>query len=571
MRRSLRSLVVLASLVLVAGGQATAVAADTGVASASAATGSPLDLGDPTLARPPSETVRPRHFRLAATDVIAIAQGLPGPRGALASRDGAEMVAYTHGIGRWQVRVVAGARTLSLVEIEDRTGKALEASAFSWPPIPTKNNRHKSQLGYLLLGLSVLFVAPFFDPRRPFRLLHLDLLVLAGFLGSLLVFNRGEILTSVPLVYPLLAYLLVRMLVLGLRQRRAREPLIPFLPMRWLLVGLALLITFRVGYNVLETEPNDVGYAGVFGANSIHHGWQLYADDQFHLDTYGPVNYLAYLPFELVFPMDENWARDGLPAAHAASITFDLLTLLGMFLVGRRLRPGVAGRNLGVALAFAWAAFPWSFFVLALNTNDSLVAMFLVYGLLVLTSPALRGVVLALGAATKFAPLALVPLFLTAAAERSRRSMAVFAAVFVAVIAMVVLAYLPDGGLRELYEATLGFQRSRRSFYSLWGQYPELDWLQGGLQVATAALALAVAFVPRQRTPAQVAALGAAVIIALQLTTIYWFYVYLVWFAPLAFVAIFAVRRSGAADEVAAVGGDRAAAIGLPAVDAAPV
>ena len=36
---------------------------------------------------------------------------------------------------------------------------------------------------YIWLPLCLLFVAPFFDPRRPLRMLHLDLLVLVGGFG----------------------------------------------------------------------------------------------------------------------------------------------------------------------------------------------------------------------------------------------------------------------------------------------------------------------------------------------------------------------------------------------------
>ena len=52
-----------------------------------------------------------------------------------------------------------------------------------------------------------------------------------------------------------------------------------------------------------------------------------------------------------------------------------------------------------------------------------------------------------------------------------------------------------------------------------------------------------MAFVPRRRDPITVAALGAATLIALQLALEHWFYLYLVWFLPLAFVALFAGRR----------------------------
>ncbi len=56
---------------------------------------------------------------------------------------------------------------------------------------------------------------------------------------------------------------------------------------------------------------------------------------------------------------------------------------------------------------------------------------------------------------------------------------------------------------------------------------------------AAIALAAAVAFVPRRRSPAQIAALGAAVLIALQLGMTYWFYLYVVWFAPFVLISLF--------------------------------
>ena len=78
-----------------------------------------------------------------------------------------------------------------------------------------------SKRWYIWLPLCALFLFPFFDPRRPFRILHLDLLVLvAGFGASHFLFNKGEIGTSVPLVYPVLVYFLGRLLVAAFRPRR---------------------------------------------------------------------------------------------------------------------------------------------------------------------------------------------------------------------------------------------------------------------------------------------------------------------------------------------------------------
>ncbi len=60
------------------------------------------------------------------------------------------------------------------------------------------------------------------------------------------------------------------------------------------------------------------------------------------------------------------------------------------------------------------------------------------------------------------------------------------------------------------------------------------------LEAGVAALAVLLALVPARRGPVEVAALGAAILIALQLTANYWLYPYILWFFPLVCVAIFA-------------------------------
>ena len=103
---------------------------------------------------------------------------------------------------------------------------------------------------------------------------------------------------------------------------------------------------------------------------------------------------------------------------------------------------------------------------------------------------------------------------------------------------------MPDGGLRELYDRTIGYQASRPSPFSIWGQVESLDWLQLAVKVGgrRAGAAGRVRAAPAS-TPRQVAALGAAVLIALQLTATHWFYLYVVWFVPFVLVALFARAR----------------------------
>jgi hypothetical protein len=408
---------------------------------------------------------------------------------------------------------------------------------------------------YVWIPLMFAFVLPFLDRRRPFRLLHLDLLVLLSFSISHVYFNRGEIFTSVPLVYPVLGYLLVRMLLYAyVRRFREPEDLRPLIPVSYLGMALIFLVGFRLGLNLTNSNVIDVGYSGVIGADLLGDGEDLYGnfpEENSAGDTYGPVNYYAYLPFEQVFPWSGSW--DALPAAHAAAIFFDLGTILGLILVGRRLRPGQAGRRLGIVLAYAWAAFPYTAFVLSSNANDSLVAMLLVYTFAFLQSSWLRGGLLALAGAAKFAPLALFPLLL--GYSRRPRTALRFSVAFFLVALAVTLPVVAGPGLDTVYDRTVGFQLGRDSPFSIWGQEEWLEPLQQVLKGFAIGLAVMVAFIPRRKSPLQAAALGAGVLIALELTLTHWFYLYIVWFLPLVLIALFGRERVEAAGEDEPSGG----------------
>ncbi|MBV9000396.1 MAG: hypothetical protein JO304_15145 [Solirubrobacterales bacterium] len=67
------------------------------------------------------------------------------------------------------------------------------------------------------------------------------------------------------------------------------------------------------------------------------------------------------------------------------------------------------------------------------------------------------------------------------------------------------------------------------------------------------ALGIAVMFVPRRRGLVEVAALGGAIVIALQLGAGYWLYSYIVWFFPLVAVALFGSFPSEIGQALAAV------------------
>ena len=402
--------------------------------------------------------------------------------------------------------------------------------------------RTKAYAAPVALILSLLLLAAFFDPRRPLRVLHLDLVVLLGFAVPHALYRGGAKAPVALMTFPLLVYLLGRMLYLGFRGRLSDEQLLPIVRARWLMVALALLIGLRVGLNIADTEVADIGYASVVGADRISKGQSIYEGDfpplirpgyvSGHGDTYGPLMYYAYIPFEQVFSWSGSW--DSLPAAHAAAIAFDLFTLLGLFVLGRTIRPG---GELAVALAFAWASYPYSFLILFYNTNDALMSALLVWALVLLTSVPKCALMLALATAAKIVPAALAPLLAMAPTRRPREVVG-FSVIFIGVVALLLLPLLPDGGIREVYDRTLGFQADRTSPFTLWSLFPSLDRFRPIAVAAAIALAIVVAFVPRVKSQIQVAALGAAVLIAIQLAHGFWFVLYIPWWAPFVFTAV---------------------------------
>jgi hypothetical protein len=430
------------------------------------------------------------------------------------------------------------------------------------------------------LGLCFVFLAGLFDWRRLVSARNLDILALLSFSVSLWFFNEGDIFTSAPLAYPPLLYLLGRMVWISWRgPSRALPSVWPV----WLLAAVTIFLAgFKVGLNVRASNVIDVGYASVIGAHRIANGEMPYGhmpregtlkkcgpeDAEGRVreriqtngrceaanergDTYGPVAYQAYVPAYALFGWSGRW--DDLPAAHASAIAFDLIAMLGLLLVGLRF----GGMRLGVTLAFAWAAFPFTQYVSNSNTNDAVMPVLLVFGFWLATSPWGRGVFLALAGWTKFAALLLVPLW-ASYGERPRALS--LKARFAAALALGTLGSFwilllepdPLHAARVFWERTFGWQVDRDSPFSIWGwgQYhaagiPDLGFVQPiaiGLLVLGAA---ATFFWPREKTVLQLAALTAAILIGFELTLTHWFYLYIPWFLPfVAYASLASDERS---------------------------
>jgi hypothetical protein len=304
--------------------------------------------------------------------------------------------------------------------------------------------------------------------------------------------------------------------------------------------GLLLLVAGRIVATLLHPSVVDVGEASVIGAYKILHGQPIYFPSAGHPDTYGPVMYLAYVPFQAIFP-GTKWAY--LPSARAAAITFDLLTMVALVVVGSRLRAGREGRRLGLLMAWLWAACPATLLGLVKGTNDGLVALLAVLLMLTLTTPARRGIVLGLATAAKFFPCILLPLIAVGRGTDDQRTIRKLLAAFVIVCGGSLALFLPPGGPKEVWDHTLGYQLSRPDIFSPWALHPSLGAVKVAIEAGVVILALLVAFRPRgPRSTAQVSALAAALIIAAQLPALHWFYFYIVWFFPLVLIAVLGSR-----------------------------
>ena len=473
----------------------------------------------------------------------------------------------------WTVKVwssLPDAGQVALAKVDDTSGAVTEA--WTGPQVAWKMARgyngafgRKINNPWIWGGLCVVFFLGLANLRRPLSIRNLDLLVLLSFTASLYFFNQGDVFTAMPLAYPPLLYLLGRMAWIGWKGRGS--PSRPLWPVWVLLAATVFLAGFRFGMNVRASNVIDVGLAGVIGAQRIVQDGEMpyghmpeddgaecgaadadgYVRERIQTnnrcevangrgDTYGPISYLAYVPGFLSMGYDFKW--DFLPAAHFTSLLWDSLALLGLGALGFRF----GGARLGVTLAFAWAAYPFTQYVSSSNSNDAIMPAFLIWGLVFVTSAPARGLFAGLAAWTKFASFLLFPLWASyPKATRWPRQQLLFIGGFLLATAIgfwiVFLEPDPLHAARVFWDRTFGWQLSRPSPFSIWDWkeypgFPDLHVLQTVLKGILLASAGVLAFVPRTRNVIQLAALSGALLIGFELVLTHWFYLYIPWFFP---------------------------------------
>ncbi len=507
--------------------------------------------------------------------------------------------------GTWRVRWYAGDRQIAEVGVQDTT-QAIDYVR-TGPQVNWSMARGGKGFGRMinepwLFGLFMLvFAVTMLDWRRLVSWRSLDVAAILSMAASLWFFNQGEVFWAVPLQYPPLIYLLVRLVAIGIG-RAARPAFTTNLPLWAMAMIVLVLIGGRIGLNAYSSNVVDVGYAGVVGADRILDGRSPYgsfpkrtstpcgtryadgsnsayvqADGACETaiergDTYGPAMYLAYVPGTAALGWSGRW--DDLPAAHFTAGFFDLMAGLGLAVFGWRL----GGRRLALAMGLFWFAVPWTAYTFMSDSNDSVVAALLAWSAALLARPVGRGALLMAAALAKFAPLILIPLWLRldrdppapapgewaygeAALRGSRRARLCAAlapgpgagrtvlgmALVAGALALVLVALDGPDALRTAWDRTFGWQLDRPSPFSIWdwGDYPgfpDLGLVQTILKGALVVAALALFVVPRRLDATRAMALAGALLCGFQIVLTHWMYLYLPWVLVFAAMALLAPR-----------------------------
>ncbi|MEI6447824.1 MAG: glycosyltransferase 87 family protein [Actinomycetes bacterium] len=440
---------------------------------------------------------------------------------------------------RWRVQYwTAGGQLAAEVFIAAKGGKVLEQwvgyqAAWSMARgYPGAFGRSAAAL-WIWLPLLAAFLIGLLPRGRP-GLAWLDVAAVGALSLSFAGFNDGRIDLSTPLMYPPMLWLLGRMLWRGLRSGEPGEPRRSLLPASVMVIGIVFLLGFRIALVVADGNVIDVGEASVIGGDRLASGKLVYGHFPKRIergDTYGPVTWAAYAPFALLFDTTSNKQR--LAAATTAAVVFDILCLLALALLGYRLRgpPGA------VVAAWFWVTCPFTLYVAMCGANDGLVALCSTLLLLTLTvngtgGTFLRGAASTVQALTKMAGLVLMPMFIRVRGSSNLKSVVLWGLGAALLFAISMAPYVDDP--LAVWRRTIGYQDDRGAPFSAWGLYGLPGWSRIAWQVAVVLLAVFVAIRPRaeNRTPVVLASLSVAVTIALQLSAVYWFYTYIVWFLP---------------------------------------
>ncbi|MGI8539701.1 MAG: hypothetical protein ACR2N0_07975 [Rubrobacteraceae bacterium] len=516
------------------------------------------DSGEVSEATPAPEAESATYPELSEEKAIRVATANEVIREELSSHEGGYRSEAEYAGGKWSVSFIVeadnpnpspiggvpqneGGKEVAQAEIDDTTlvaSSVYVGDQVGWNMARGERGAYGKQANYWYVWgpMAIVFALAFLRNDKLFSLRNLDVAVMLSFLVSHGFFRQGVIEEAVILWYPPLIYLLVRTLLLGfgIGERVEKTSNFP----TWLLFTFAALAGgFVLALNT-DARVIDVGYAGVAGGQLILDGVLPYGNMPDNVetgDTYGPLNYLLYVPFIWMFGFSGEW--DYLPAAHALTSLSFVAGALAMIYAGWRF----SGPKAAAALVFAWCMFPYTLYSTNNNTNDIIVASAAAVGIALAASPVARGAAIAAGFSIKLYPLLLGPLWLLHGGFRKRPLTDFFiggAAILLMTFWVLFLGGNPVDNAIVFFERTLSFQGGRETPWTIFAQVPWLSFLQTPLTILAILAAIIVAVIPRKRTIRRLAAFSAALVILFQLTVNYWFYPYVTWFEPFIFIAL---------------------------------
>lgn len=360
----------------------------------------------------------------------------------------------------------------------------------------------------------------------------------------------------------------------------------PNLPVPALRVLTALLLVAATAA-IFTRPPDDAGTYTNLGAQRWTETGELpYSDEKLKgpdapafgaAATYGPLLYVAHLPFQLVLgppgnppeadPMLPEYEWPPTLATQLSTWTLFVVGLWAFFLIGRR----YAGREVAWGMVAVLAGLPY---FVGLGGQEQVIGglrfashiapmTVVLLAFLHLDRPLLAGALLAAGAGVLFYPAFFFPVWFAWYAFRGdglKEFTGGFAASAAAIALLVVVFTEPEPGqsaIRLFLESTLEHQEGTGpleyggSTFSFWNHHPSLAAilqvpLFGDTSLFKLSFMLFAAFcavatiASKGRSPAQLAALTAAVAAAVQLWKTHATGSYVEWYLPLLMVALFA-------------------------------
>jgi hypothetical protein len=398
-------------------------------------------------------------------------------------------------------------------------------------------------------------------------------------------------------VFLVTALLLIRALIRGLTSDKLLwKPNVSSSVMAGLLLLLLVCNTFLA----LSRYPDDCGkFTNVGTARLIQTGNFPYGDPKLRggaAATYGPVLYVAHIPFQLIISATESLAapnsaappyytfepdhpqyvRPPILATKLTLLLFHFIGIAGLIMIGRQL----AGLSFGLSLACLYAGSSYlqgiggeKVFITGMTFISHIApAALTILAFAALNRPFWAGSLLALSAGALFYPVFFFPLWLGYFFWQ-RMNWRKFALAFLigcllifSIVLLMTHHSESQSALRSIYESTVGHQEAKNAYgastFSFWGTHPKLAavWqkslIQGWYLLKPSFLIFAIFlgftfFVARGRSVTQLASLTAAVAIAIQLWKSHAGGTYVEWYYAFFLIGLLAPVRSNQIDQKA--------------------